>query len=312
MTFWDGEEKVYTFSPPHSWVGIAVNGRGTILDRQFVEDFVATLPPIRLKVEDYASRLLQFSLSFLADFPMPESVDILGDRTNIAVGGYDPDAIRASLCMVTPERNHMFDPFSGTTQRFIFGGETQYVNQATRAYLDQLAKELVNKSRAVRTLGLPLSPNEVRLIDAFRSRRSDLIQKNLSKKQAIQFANSIIEFVGSELVRNEQPPSVGGGVDLLWISATEGATFVQKSDEEPGHVLADANCNQIELDCCKVRFQFHLPVNAGESRPGYLSELPEDGVFKCKKCGTEADLVELVDMVRDDLGMPHVRDGDND
>jgi len=291
--FYDGMKKILFYQAPHNYVAFAYSGDGSLDSEKLITGLESLLPPHRLTIKEYAETLIKLFLDNPSNFKYPNIEFGSNDSNNIYVIGYNKNSNNAFTYHVNlPHRNNP-NPVIEHLGGLVISGIGKYIEDAQSKFINEWIKRIENRITGAQITGQPVS--QLQKVQLRELRNNKLPLANMQLSEMVGFAEFAINYTVGEQIRRNEEPSVGGGIDILYLTKTKGVeviSYEQHFDlfERP---LAKTNYHHLILKCCgqetKMQMDFAHGNILGKSHIRY----PSNGIFECPKCKTKHNLREL-------------------
>ena len=222
----DNATKLLSFSDPNTHVGAVTYGMAAIGFRtahSFMPEFEASLPPTRLPILDFASRLSDFFMSqWGTAMPMPP--DYSGPDMSFVVGGFNDNEPYGRIYLFGIPRSPLPveqnpHPNFGIT----WGGQREFVDRILQGFDSKLPKIIEQ--------ALGLSPVQMQqMMDAIKSLMMNLPLIAMPLQDCVDLAIFFIKTTVDAQKLTVGIRGCGGPIDVARITKREGIKFVQRKE----------------------------------------------------------------------------------
>jgi hypothetical protein len=299
MLHFDDTKKIYFYEPPHNFVAFAYSGDGSIRCHNLIKNIEKLLTNEKGEVYDYAEALSQLYERNPPNYKYGQEEFVQGESNNIYVVGYNEGAPEVLAYHVNlpfkPNPVLLFKDFGG----ILVSGTGDHLEKAKVIFISEAIKEIKNKLRGFQIIGSPVPPMLREKLSILQS--GDFPLRFMDKQEMIKIAEFLINFTVSEQTRLNEIPTVGGGIDMLYLTRNNGVEAINYQDfmEVGQRQLAETHYNYVSLVCCETETKIQIDFAEGNPLGSLHIRYPADEIFSCPKCDAKHQLVELRHFVED-------------
>jgi hypothetical protein len=293
MLHFDDARKIDFCEPPHDFVAFAYSGDGSINGHRLINNLKERLPNERWKVYDYAQAIGKLYEENPQKFKLGPENFFEGESNYIHVVGYDEGNPNALAYRV----NLPFQPnpksCSEQLKIVLISGIGDHLEKAKDIFIAEEIKKIKNKLMGFQMIGKPVPQTLQGKLKILQGRNFPLYF--MDKQEMIELGEFLINFTVSEQMRQNELPTVGGGIDMLYLTVRNGVEVINFGDfKETGQgKLAETHYHYVSLVCCetetKIQIDFAKENPLGKSHIRY----PFDEIFCCPKCDMKHQLIDL-------------------
>jgi hypothetical protein len=225
------------------------------------------------------------------------------DSNNIYVAGYDPVSNN-------PVAYHLNLPSVLSPVRLI-GGAGGVIVSGVGDYMAVIDKEqratwikgLENSIKGSEILGSPARTSDLSKLNLLT--QGQIPFQLLSRAELCEYAEFAISFSSLEQTRLNEWQTIGGGIDMLWLTPKKGVEEIRYEEyAEVGHrQVAKTNYHQIILRCdCGTETRMQLDFSEEYVLGRSLVRFPSDGILVCSGCDRSHNLDAITTFLEELLG----------
>lgn len=224
VTF-DSVTKLFSFSPPHNFIGVVTFGAAGIGSRtvqSFMPEFEASLERARLTVREYAERLSAFFGDHFDEWRTREPNTPVNE-TYFVLGGFDDGEPYGTTANFTiPSQRQPSIAFAGDNFGMRWGGQRDVVDRIVVGY-DPGVLPVLQQALGLTKEQLDAAAKELELFA--KPLPFDIFGLQDAVDLAILFIRTTIE---TQRLMAVQSRGCGGPIDVATITRQEGLKFVQR------------------------------------------------------------------------------------